>query len=243
KFGDPTAKSERVYDWELGGNFRQKNFTAGVNLYWMEFRNEIIPYGGIDDNGVAITVNADRSVHAGVELTSSYKLYKYINFSGNFAYNYNRIKDYTGGIDVYLPDWSSYRLPVNYKDKKIAGFPDYLANLMVNYNDTHWQATMRLRMIGKQYMGLCNIDSLAIDPYTVASVSASYKLENFFKVGNVTFMLRINNLFDKKYRTSGYSWTYGTADGVNQPVSLIHEAEYFVAAERTFYGQLKMEFF
>jgi len=243
EFGDPTAKSERVYDMELGVNLRQKNITAGVNLYWMEFRNEIIPYGGIDDNGIPITINADRSVHAGVELTSSYKPYKYITFSGNFAYNYNRIKDYTGGIDVYLPDWSSYRLSVNYKDKKIAGFPDYLTNLMVDYNDNHWQATMRLRVIGKQYMELYNIDSLAIDPYTVASVSASYKLENFLKVGNVTFMLRVNNLFDKKYKTSGYGWTYGMADGINQPVSLIHEAEYFVAAERTFYGQLKMEFF
>ena len=38
----------------------------------MDFRNEIIPYGGINENtGLPITTNADRSVHAGIELSAT----------------------------------------------------------------------------------------------------------------------------------------------------------------------------
>ena len=93
----------------------------------MDFRDEIIPYGGLNENtGLSITTNADRSVHAGVELTAAVKFSAPLNVSGNLAFNYNRIKDYVGTVEIYLPDWSSYRLHVDYKDKTIAGLPNYL---------------------------------------------------------------------------------------------------------------------
>ena len=92
-------------------------------------------------------------------------------------------------------------------------------------------------------MELFNIDSLAIDPYTVSSLSASYKFRQLLGIGDLTLQGRVDNLFDRKYETSGYGWTYGMASAVGEPVTYIHEAEYFVAAERSFYAQIMLELF
>ncbi len=243
-FGDPTARSEHVYNLEVGWRYRTDDYVFGMNAFWMDFRDEIIPYGGVNENtGLPVTTNADRSVHAGIELTGAYKPVDKLTFSGNFALNYNRIKDYVGNVEVYLLDWSSYAEGIDYKDKVIPGFPDFLGNLIADYADDSWRLTYRLRFVGKQYMELFNVDSLAIDPHVVSSVSASYKIRGFLGTGDLTFQVRVDNLFDKKYESSGYGWSYGLSDAVGEPVTYIHEAEYFVAAERSFYGQLMLELF
>ncbi len=232
-FGDPTVQSERVYNLELGGQYRSDRYLAGVNLFWMDFRDEIIPYGGINENtGLPVTVNADRSVHAGVELTGSYKPVKEFSLSGNVAYNYNRIKEYVTEIDGY---------EIDFKDKTIPLFPEYLANIMADYSADKLRLTYRLRLVGRQFMELANIGELSIDPYTVSSLSASYRFINLAGIGDVIVQGRVDNLFDKKYESSGYggNFAYEIADDV----IVDGWAEYFVAAERSFYGQLVLEMF
>jgi len=232
EFGDPTAKSERLYDFELGGQYRTSDYTLGLNLFWMEFKNEIIPYGGVNESGVPITVNADRSIHAGLELTSSVKPLDRLRLSGNFAYNYNRVKKYAANMDGFL---------IDFKDKEIAGFPDYLGSIIADYGHKAFRMTGRVRFVGRQYMELYNIDSLSIDPYIVTSVSASYTLKNFISMGNLTMSARVDNPFDKKYESAGYGGNYAYMDGGSLIVGVW--AAYFVAAERSFYTQLKLELF
>jgi iron complex outermembrane receptor protein len=232
-FGDPTAKNEHVYNFELGGQYRTRKYAAGVNLFWMDFKDEIIPWGGINENtGLLITTNADRSVHAGIELTGSVRVHERLTLSGNFAYNYNRVKDYVADIDGF---------EIDFADKKIPLFPDYLGNVIADYNYQQWRLTYRLRLVGKQYMELWNDDDLAIESHTVSSVSTSYRFDDVLGLGDLTIQGRIDNLFDKKYETSGYGGNFAYDDAGQTVVG--GWAEYFVAAERSFYGQLMLELF
>ena len=232
-FGDPTAASERVYNLELGWQYRTDYYLFGMNVFWMDFRDEIIPYGGINENtGLLVTTNADRSVHAGIELTGMYKPLSRLTLSGNFAYNYNRIKDYTATVDI---------VDVDFADQTIPLFPEYLSNLVADYDFDRLRLTYRLRLVGKQYMELLNIEDLAIDPYTVSSLSASYRMINLAGIGDFTVQARIDNLFDRKYETSGYGGDFAYDDGT--AVVLDGWAEYYVAAERSFYGQVMLELF
>lgn len=64
-FGDPTMKAEKVHNFELGVDVRDDQQAYGVNLFWMEFRDEIVQFGGINEMGLPINTNVDRSVHAG----------------------------------------------------------------------------------------------------------------------------------------------------------------------------------
>ncbi len=232
EFGDPTARSERVYDFEFGGQYRSEKLAIGINLFWMDFKNEIIPYGGVTDDGLAITVNAERSVHAGVELTGAFKTSDWLTLSSNFAYNHNHIKKHLATLDG---------LAVDYSDQTIPGFPGYLGNLVGDFSYRGLQVVGKTRLVGRQYMELQNIDSLSIDPYLTASLSVAYSIDNFMSLGRMTLSVRVDNLFDKRHESSGYGGNYAYEDGGE--VVIGGWAEYFVASERSFYSQLKLELF
>lgn len=232
-FGDPTIKTERVYDFELGGNFQTSKFLASINLFWMEFTNEILPYGGVDDDGVSYVVNADRTVHSGIELSSKVKTTSWLLLEGNFSYNYNRIKEYSAPLDTFN---------VNFADRTVPGFPEYIGNVIADIKYNNWQIVLHQRFIGKQYMELTNNDDLAIDNYLLTNLSLSYKFNNLFNLGDLTISGKVNNLFDKKYEVAGYGGNYAYDDGFGNIV-VGSWAEYFVGPERSFYAQLKMEIF
>jgi iron complex outermembrane receptor protein len=233
QFGEPTAKDERVYDLELGAEFRSSRYSGTLNLFWMDFHNEIIPYGGLNPNtGLPITINAERSVHAGAELTFAAKPAETVTLIGNFSWSYNRVKEFTALIDGFTVDFA---------DKRIAGFPDYLSNLIADYNSGPFRATYRLRLVGRQYLELFNIEDLAIDPYLVSSVTLGYTIDDFLQMGRVTFRGSIRNLWDKKYETSGYGGNFAYQVGSDTVVD--GWADYYPAAERSYFAQLQLELF
>jgi iron complex outermembrane receptor protein len=242
-FGEPTFESERVYDLELGGNYRTSKYSAGLNLFWMNFSDEIIPYGGINpSNGQITTVNAEGSYRAGVELQGEVKATSQLKFSGNLSLNRYRIKDFSGAIPVYDSAFNYVGdTTVEFSDVTGLAFPEVLGNFIADYNPNNWRFTYRLRFAGKQYMELLNLEGYAIESFAVSSVGASYTFSNFLNMGDLTIIATMDNIFDQEYEVSGYGWNYGMTDG--STISLTGGAEYYVAAERSWFGQVKLTLF
>ncbi|UCD17382.1 MAG: TonB-dependent receptor [Candidatus Zixiibacteriota bacterium] len=223
--GELLADAERVYNFELGGNWRGDRHQLGLSLYWMEFRNEIIQATGIDDDGRPLLTNADRSVHTGVELEASYHAHRNLMLGGNAAYNHNRLKDYVVENDT---DWDgTIDETLNYSGNPIAGFPDFIGNLILDFKIDPVRLVCRLRAVGRQYIENGKNRELSIDPYMVSSLTASISLGSLSGAGRFTVAGVINNLFDKKYELAGAVW-----DGTGY---------YIPAAERNFFVQLVWE--
>src|SRR5690606_26514796 len=62
----PLVKPERLLDLEIGSAWTRDRFRVAVNMYWMEFWDEIVPSGGLDQFGVPRSGNAERTRHLGV---------------------------------------------------------------------------------------------------------------------------------------------------------------------------------
>jgi iron complex outermembrane receptor protein len=229
--GELTAESERVFDFEIGGNLTGRKLIAGLNLFWMEFRNEIIPEGGIDDDGRPILGNADRSVRSGIEASASFSPNSYVTISGNGAYNYNRLRDYLLFKDT---DWDGVvDDTADYSDNPTAGFPEYLANLIFDlHNMPYARFVFRLRMVGRQFIENGDNRELSIDPYMVSSISASFMLAQPQGLGKLYLLARFNNIFNEKFESAGYAYEWGG----------VWYGEYYTAAERNMFLQLKWEF-
>lgn len=244
-FGDPTFESERVYNIEFGGTYRTPTWNAGANVYWMDFTDEIIPYGGINEsNYQPATTNADGSYRIGLELSGAYQPSPPFTVSGNVSFNRYRIKDFTQTYEIYDSTFAIVGdTTVNFEDTKGLLFPDIIGNLTLDYAQNNLRLTYRFRAIGTQYMEVQNLDSLAIDAYTVSSLQASYTFPNFLRIGDLTITGLVDNLFDKEYLVSGYGWNYAYTPAAGDPVSLLGEAEYYVAAERSFYAEVKLAMF
>lgn len=244
---DPTAvpalniKMERVHDIELGATLRQGNYKGSVNLFYMAFENEIVPYGGVTDYGTLGTINADKSLHSGIELSATGKLNDAVTLTGNFSYNYNRYQDFVVAEDLYdnSTDWNWLGYTeVDYSDKIIPGFPDYIGNLIAEYHQDWLDLTYRARFIGRQYVENDNIESLSIDPYFLSSVSGALRLGKLQALGDLSLEVAVNNLFNKKYLSSGYGGASRFRDSADS-----HWAEYYPAAERSIFSTLKLELY
>ncbi len=244
-FGDPTAKSERVYDFEFGGSYRKEKWSAGVNLFWMEFKNEIIPYGGVNsNNGLPITVNADRSVHAGVELSGGVMPTSKLTLSANAAFNHNRIKKFVASLPLYDGSFNEVgRMNEDFSDKVIPGYPTTLGNLLADYKTDRFRLTYRLRLVGSQFMELRNLDSLQLKGYGYSTISAEYGIGKVSGIGRLLLSLRVENLENRKFLTSGYGWNDFYQPSPSDPIYNDDGAEYYVGAERSFYAEVKLEMF
>ncbi|MEA3296698.1 MAG: TonB-dependent receptor, partial [candidate division Zixibacteria bacterium] len=220
-----TVDSERVYDLELGGHYKGKIINFGANVYWMEFYNEIIPSGALDDDGAPVLGNADRSVHAGLELSGDYRAHKHLTLSGNVSFSYNQIKDYCVYKDT---DWNGVADDtIDFSGNPVAGFPDYIANLLVDSRVNPLRFVFRLRALGRQYTENGGRKDVSIDPYLVASLSTSVRLGEVSDFGCLTVSGRVDNLFNEEYESCGFTDDWGSY--------------YIPASERSFYVQLKWE--
>ncbi len=249
--GDPTADPERLYDFELGGSYRAGRYSLGANLFYMDFQNEILEYAGSSE-GRDVTINVDGSYRSGIELSGVVELADELIINGNFSYNYNNIKDYflTYSLDSVVVDTLGIPIDtitlkesVNCRDKKLPNFPKYLGNVVMDYNGDWLRLTWYGRFIGRQYADLWNIKEFSIDPVFVSSASASVRWKDFLRLGCLTLTLRVDNLFDKKYETTAsYAENWASREQ-GELVRVDGWVAYFVAAERSFYGQVKLEMF
>ncbi len=173
------------------------------------------------------------SLRQRTRLTDKFRL------SGNFSYNYNRIKKFAITETVYDND-SDYNFvesrQFNYDDKTIAGFPDYIANLIGEYTTERFNFVYRARFVGRIYVENNNVEDLAIDPFFTSSVSAGLKLGRISSLGRLELSARLDNIFDKSYESSGYGGVTRFADVVDQ-----YWSEYIPAAGRSIFTTLKLE--
>ncbi len=245
EFGDPTLPSERVVNLEIGGTHSRENYRVGLNVFWMCFSDENVFEGGVDEYGREITIAIDESVRAGLELSATARPVENLSVEAALALNYNRITDYDTTL-YYTVDSAGVErdesVVVSFDDNKVPNFPDYLGNFMFDYNLDKWRLTWHGRMVGRQYVEPANIEALSIDPYFTSSLTAAFSLDDFLRLGRLTVSATVDNLFDAKYESSGYGGDFVYREP-GQTVVMDGWGEYFVAAERSFYAQVKLELF
>jgi iron complex outermembrane receptor protein len=91
--GAANDNTETLVDYELGVNHLSKRLKLQANLYFMDFNREITPIGGVNPNGVPITILTENSYRAGLELDARLKLSEYVFLSYNGAYNRTQVKN------------------------------------------------------------------------------------------------------------------------------------------------------
>ena len=67
--GDPNHRpeAERLFDYELGYVYDTKLWSIGANLYYMDYKDQLVVTGQLSDTGNALSVNTPDSYRMGVE--------------------------------------------------------------------------------------------------------------------------------------------------------------------------------
>jgi iron complex outermembrane receptor protein len=235
KYGDPLVDPERVYDFELGTNYRSEKLAVDFNLFWMEYHNEIVPDGGVNSDGFPTVGNADRATHRGLEVSFTYSPMASLRIEGNYAYNDNWIREYDQNVEVA----DGVVEIIQRRDVAVPNFPVFLANFVVDYSYGPTRLVYRLRGVGRQFISMDGryaeiggkLVDVSIAPQAISSLKGFLHLGSVLGGADLTLEGKVDNLFDIKYETYGYKWShYAWGDFY----------AYWPAAERNWFINLKL---
>jgi iron complex outermembrane receptor protein len=140
------AKPERLTALEGGLGWRRGSTRLKANAYWMDFRDELVFAGGIDQDGLPITDNAARSVHKGIELEAGTRLPGSLDASAQLAVSRDRLEDYVLRFGPRPED------ALDYSGNRIALFPTQQARLRLARAFGPLRVAAGLRRVGTIYL-------------------------------------------------------------------------------------------
>lgn len=194
-------KSELLYDYELGYDYTSPVVSLAANLYYMKYRNQLIPTGMVNDSSDALNVNVPDSYRLGVELTAAVRPTRWFTLGGSATLSRNKILDY---VDM-LADSPTYG--ENLGDMTIAYSPSVIASAYLDFHVGGFEAVMRTQHVGKQYFTNNEVEALKLDAYTVTNLDLGYRFKSH-SAKNVRLGVAVYNLFNKEYCSNGYGYSY-----------------------------------
>lgn len=210
----PSLKPEQMLDTEIGYEFRSKTFSAGANIYLMEYRDMLLETGKITDTGYAIKENVPRSWRRGIELTGAWKPSPALRIDANTTLSINEIKDYTAWWVEYdnSSDWNPVGQYSEHFDKTTMLLsPSVVAAAKAVFTPFHESLSLSslelaadVKYVGKQYWDNTASEDRCIPAYTVVnfSISDSFRLRS----GELNIGLYVGNLLNAKYYAD--AWVY-----------------------------------
>jgi iron complex outermembrane receptor protein len=224
---------ERLYDIEAGYRIKHSDFSAGVNVYAMFYKDQLVITGKLSDVGASIRQNVPNSSRIGVEFDGSYTLSRFFLINANAAFSRNKIKDFT----EFLPNYDTNAQDVNvYKNPDISFSPDAVVFGELVYKPfTGFAVALQSKYVSKQYMDNTQNEARKLNGYWVNNARLGYDF-SFKGVKNMNIGLLANNILNKKYESNGY--TYGYVSGSNRT----DENFYFPQAGTNFLLSLNVKF-
>ncbi len=213
-FNQPLVRPEKLHDFEFGAGHRSERLQAQLNLFYMNFTDEIIKSGQLDRFGQPVTGNAERTLHAGIEMQIAALLTSALQASGNLMLSQNELQDYVS----YACGESAQNLAGN----TIAGFPNVLANMRLTYTHRGFTASLAAQHVGKKYTDNCGNEQNTVSRFTVFHGNAGYEFRRGV-LSRLLLQLHVQNLFNRLYIAHGEG------------------EEFFPAAERQVFFNLKYE--
>ena len=201
--------SEKLYDWEAGYELRSGRLVAGVNCYYMKYKDQLVLNGKINEIGELMAENVSDSYRMGVELMAGFRFTDWLRWDVNATLSRNRIKDYVGYVSDYDADtwddmWSQTEIHAG--DKTIAFSPSVTVGSMLALDYKGFTATLQSQYVSRQYLDNFERKDDSLDPYFVNNLDLGYTF-TLPHVRSITVGATIYNLFDEKYETNGYSMT------------------------------------
>ena len=247
-------KAERLNDLEVGYKYQSKVFSAGANLYWMDYKDQFVLTGEIDKIGEAITRNVDKSYRLGVELEAAVKPVDWFRWDINATWSKNRVK----GITVQLADGNVADLG----NQPLAFSPDWIANNIFTFNYKGMKASIQSQYVSKQYMTNTGFESyrtlddndkpvdvsMMLDGHFTTNIDLSYNFQlPKFGMKDVTIGLTLYNLFSAEYDNNGwaapaYTKENGKVVATGQGTNDQYEAGFAPSAPFNMMAHLSLDF-
>ncbi len=202
-------KHETLTDYELGFTHQGRNVRTSINVYYMDYLNQLVLTGAINNVGEPVMTNVEDSYRAGIEWSGGLRILKSLTWEANATFSKNRIKNFVS----YTDNWDAgEQIETTHSSTHISFSPDIIAA-----SQFEWKPSANLRLdlqtkyVGKQFIDNTSNDTRSIDPYLVNNLKIGWDIPSTI-IKKATLGLQINNLLDAEYETNAWVYRYHYQD-------------------------------
>ena len=225
-FRENITTAEKLDDFELGWRFTSEKVKISTNLYYMDYKDQLVLSGEMSDTGAPLRTSSGNSYRLGLEVDAEVQIVPTLKIRPNIALSSNKNVDFVTSIDGELK---------NLGKTNISFSPSVIAGNMLEYTPVKdFQISLLSKFVGEQYMGNTDSEASKLDSYFINDVNIAYRLDNLPVVKEIVFSALINNIFNVEYISNGFYYTYD--DDYSNPgtVTTIEGAGYFPQATINF---------
>ncbi|MFB0910872.1 MAG: TonB-dependent receptor, partial [Flavobacterium sp.] len=225
---------EKLNDFELGLRHASEKVKFNANFYYMGYKDQLILTGELDDVGAPIRKNSGDSYRFGLELDATVAITDKLLIRPNMTISTNKNKDFFFTRDGVLTALGN---------TNIAYSPDIIVGNVITFLPVrNFQISFLSKFVGEQYMGNIDSEGSKLRSYFVNDLNASYEIKPKSVFKAIVLSVLVNNIFDYKYISNGYFYTYDD-DYSNPPaVKTIEGAGYYPQAGINLLAGLTLKF-
>jgi iron complex outermembrane receptor protein len=196
---------ETLHDIELGVEQRNGSNMWSANFFFMNYKNQLVLTGKVNDVGAYTRTNIPESYRLGVELQGVKTLNRWMKLQGNLTLSENKVKNFIGFIDDYD---NGGQIAKNYGKQDIAFSPAVTGAgtiTLLPFKDA--EIGLMSKYVSRQYMDNTGNKGSSLNPFFVQDLRLGYTIAaKWCKALVVTGM--VNNVLNKQYEPNGYTFSY-----------------------------------
>ncbi|MDP4291860.1 MAG: TonB-dependent receptor [Bacteroidota bacterium] len=201
----PEPSAEKLNDLELGWNYKTGSVNFSTNVYYMNYDNQLVLTGQINDVGSAVMENVKSSYRLGVEFNTAINLSSQFSWKANLSLSENKIKNFT----EYVDDWDNGGQKINSLGTRDLAFsPNSVAFQQLTFSpDKKFSLAFETKYVGKQYIDNTSSNDRSLHSYIVNNLRTEYHF-SFKYARQVTLSLALNNFLNEKYESNAWVYRY-----------------------------------
>ncbi len=254
-------KPEGMLDVETGLRGAGAKWTAAANFFWMQYQDQLVLDGRINDVGAYIRTNVPDSWRAGIEMEASAEINKFLRLSGSASFSQNKIPEFI----EFRDNWDTgAQEKIVYKHTDLAFSPNLIARGEMTFVLSTWStskaskasktsevsATLVGKYVSQQFLDNTSNLQTSLPGYFVNDLRVNYDLTNV--IGKkASIIVSLNNLLNAKYASNGWAYRYVSAGYDARPDDpytrleggdVYHQAGFFPQAGRNWMLSLQLRF-
>ena len=236
----PAPRAERLYDFEAGYQVEGRIARAGINLYYMRYKDQLVQTGELSDIGEALTTNIPDSYRTGIELTAGVDPASWLTLEANAALSRNRLLDF----DEYVEDWDYGTAVIHYDNSALAYSPSAIVNAFLNVHVKGFRAQWHTGIVSRMYLDNTENRDRSLPAYSLSDLSLGYtlKIPRGYGFKEIDFGVDANNLFNAHVAQSGWVYSAIYASGGHTNANRYYQIGFIPVAGFTVIGHVTMRF-
>ncbi|MET7029899.1 TonB-dependent receptor [Sediminicola luteus] len=217
-----SPRPEKLNDFELGWRYVSQEVQLNTNVYYMNYKDQLVLTGELNDVGAPLRANIGDSYRLGLEVDATIALGDRFRIRPNVALSTNKNRDYVFERDGVLQDLGNTN--ISFSPNVILG------NVFTYLPKENLQFSVLTKYVGKQYMGNIDSENSTLSAYSQTDFNVQYEIRTKSFIKSIVLSGLVNNVFDSLYVSNGYFFTYDDDFSTPGTITTVEGAGYYPQA-------------